>query len=222
MSPFLLDSCWSCVVRKTGGSRRCTASFAARLSPHIQRGSLPSQVGATAAAPDSAADAPAPPVPAATEKPAAPAAAKAGEEAAAAVKAEGEEAALEEGEIPPSPAEAAAAAAVKKPDDPRVVAEQERQARRRMLGNMQFIGQLYKCGLLTERIMHNCVQQLLQVGDGIRGSMQAGVGEVGGWGSMRLGERGVTTPWEGCEKLQPGEGCCVRRSYQGPYHAASA
>lgn len=33
-----------------------------------------------------------------------------------------------------------------------------------MLGNMQFIGQLYKYALLTERIMHNCVQQLLQVG----------------------------------------------------------
>ena len=44
-----------------------------------------------------------------------------------------------------------------------VIAEQERQARRRMLGNMQFIGQLYKYALLTERIMHNCVQQLLQV-----------------------------------------------------------
>ncbi len=32
-----------------------------------------------------------------------------------------------------------------------------------MLGNMQFLGQLYKYALLTERIMHNCVQQLLQV-----------------------------------------------------------
>jgi translation initiation factor 4G len=48
--------------------------------------------------------------------------------------------------------------------DPKVAAELERQARRRMLGNMQFIGQLYKNALLTERIMHNCVHQLLQVG----------------------------------------------------------
>eukprot|EP00955_Chlamydomonas_euryale_P032721 344112-Chlamydomonas_euryale.AAC.3 len=43
----------------------------------------------------------------------------------------------------------------------RVAADAARQARRRMLGNMQFIGQLYKYGLLTEKIMHNCVIQLL-------------------------------------------------------------
>ena len=31
-----------------------------------------------------------------------------------------------------------------------------------MLGNIQFIGQLYKHSMLTERIMHACIQQLLE------------------------------------------------------------
>ncbi|GAX79395.1 hypothetical protein CEUSTIGMA_g6836.t1 [Chlamydomonas eustigma] len=66
---------------------------------------------------------------------------------------------LEEGEIPPSPAPPPPTPSFV---DPKAAAELERQARRRMLGNMQFIGQLYKYALLTERIMHNCVQQLLQ------------------------------------------------------------
>lgn len=66
---------------------------------------------------------------------------------------------LEEGEIPSTDAAEKPAAAEKV--DARIIAEQERQARRRMLGNMQFIGQLYKNSLLTERIMHNCVTQLL-------------------------------------------------------------
>eukprot|EP00951_Prasinocladus_malaysianus_P031363 scaffold300056_cov49-Prasinocladus_malaysianus.AAC.2 len=35
------------------------------------------------------------------------------------------------------------------------------QARRRMLGNIQFIGQLYKKKMLTERIMHECIVKLL-------------------------------------------------------------
>ncbi|CAI7786158.1 unnamed protein product, partial [Closterium sp. NIES-54] len=44
--------------------------------------------------------------------------------------------------------------------------EAERQsrrqkARRRMLGNIRFIGELYKMTMLTERIMHGCIQKLL-------------------------------------------------------------
>ena len=36
------------------------------------------------------------------------------------------------------------------------------QARRRALGNIQFIGQLYKARMLTEKIMHSCIQTLLE------------------------------------------------------------
>lgn len=35
------------------------------------------------------------------------------------------------------------------------------QARRRSLGNIHFIGHLYKQGLLTEKIMHSCIHHLL-------------------------------------------------------------
>jgi translation initiation factor 4G len=37
----------------------------------------------------------------------------------------------------------------------------ELKARRRALGNMQFIGYLYKQALLTETVLHTCVQTLL-------------------------------------------------------------
>ncbi len=37
----------------------------------------------------------------------------------------------------------------------------EVQARRRALGNIQFIGQLFKKKMLTEKIMHSCLMQLL-------------------------------------------------------------
>ena len=35
------------------------------------------------------------------------------------------------------------------------------QARRRALGNIQFIGHLYKQKMLTEKIMHSCITTLL-------------------------------------------------------------
>ena len=35
------------------------------------------------------------------------------------------------------------------------------QGRRRALGNMQFIGHLYRQKMLTERIMHECIKKLL-------------------------------------------------------------
>ena len=38
----------------------------------------------------------------------------------------------------------------------------ERRARRRSLGNIRFIGELYKLKMLTARIMHECVQRLLR------------------------------------------------------------
>jgi MIF4G domain len=42
------------------------------------------------------------------------------------------------------------------------------QARMRMLGNIQFIGQLFKKGMLTEKIMHECIVRLLgEVGDAL-------------------------------------------------------
>lgn len=34
-------------------------------------------------------------------------------------------------------------------------------ARRKMLGNVKFIGELGKLGLLSEKIMHDCIKQLL-------------------------------------------------------------
>ncbi|KDD72593.1 hypothetical protein H632_c3149p0, partial [Helicosporidium sp. ATCC 50920] len=37
----------------------------------------------------------------------------------------------------------------------------EVQARKRMLGNIIFVGQLYRQGVLTEKVMHSCIQQLL-------------------------------------------------------------
>lgn len=39
-------------------------------------------------------------------------------------------------------------------------AASEYKARQRMLGNIQFIGQLYNKGMLTERIMHECIVKL--------------------------------------------------------------
>jgi hypothetical protein len=37
------------------------------------------------------------------------------------------------------------------------------RARRRSLGNIRFIGELYKLKMLTGRIMHECVQVLSRV-----------------------------------------------------------
>ena len=39
--------------------------------------------------------------------------------------------------------------------------QQERKARKRSLGNIRFIGELYKLKMLTVRIMHECVNKLL-------------------------------------------------------------
>ncbi|KAL3683609.1 hypothetical protein R1sor_001631 [Riccia sorocarpa] len=39
--------------------------------------------------------------------------------------------------------------------------EKRVKARRRMLGNIRFIGELYKKNMLTERIMHECIKKLL-------------------------------------------------------------
>lgn len=39
--------------------------------------------------------------------------------------------------------------------------EKQLKARRRMLGNIRFIGELYKKSMLTERIMHECIKKLL-------------------------------------------------------------
>ena len=43
--------------------------------------------------------------------------------------------------------------------------EQEFRVRRRSLGNVRFIGELYKLQLLTEPIMHDCVIKLLESSD---------------------------------------------------------
>lgn len=43
--------------------------------------------------------------------------------------------------------------------------EKERLARRRSLGNIRFIGELYKLKMLTARIMHECVAKLIRACD---------------------------------------------------------
>ena len=43
--------------------------------------------------------------------------------------------------------------------------EKEMKARRRSLGNIRFIGELYKLKMLTARIMHECVIKLLKAKD---------------------------------------------------------
>ena len=48
--------------------------------------------------------------------------------------------------------------------DPRACgpsAQEDLKARRRMLGNIQFIGELFKEKMLTEKIMHECIVKLL-------------------------------------------------------------
>jgi hypothetical protein len=45
--------------------------------------------------------------------------------------------------------------------DPKEREEKRSSARRRMLGNIRFIGELYKKSMLTERIMHECMKKLL-------------------------------------------------------------
>ncbi len=39
--------------------------------------------------------------------------------------------------------------------------QEDLKARRRMLGNIQFIGELFKEKMLTEKIMHECIVKLL-------------------------------------------------------------
>ena len=44
----------------------------------------------------------------------------------------------------------------------RAAALAEVAARKRMLGNIIFVGQLYRFGVLTETVMHSCIKQLLE------------------------------------------------------------
>jgi len=46
-----------------------------------------------------------------------------------------------------------------------VFMQMEMKLRRRSLGNIRFIGELYKLGMLTARIMHECVKKLLKLTD---------------------------------------------------------
>lgn len=39
--------------------------------------------------------------------------------------------------------------------------EEERNTRRRSVGTVRFIGELYKCNMLTQKIMGWCIEQLL-------------------------------------------------------------
>lgn len=64
--------------------------------------------------------------------------------------------------------EADKAAATTEQDAKRIKEEfamMEMKLRRRSLGNIRFIGELYKLGMLTARIMHECVKKLLKQTD---------------------------------------------------------
>jgi len=41
----------------------------------------------------------------------------------------------------------------------------EAKERRRIMGNIRFIGELFKLGMLTEQIMHNCIMSLFRARD---------------------------------------------------------
>lgn len=63
--------------------------------------------------------------------------------------------------LSPHPAEAAAKkAALEARREERRKAAAELQARKRMLGNIVFVGQLFKKGVLTETVMHTCIKQV--------------------------------------------------------------
>lgn len=68
---------------------------------------------------------------------------------------------LEEGEITEEQRQERETQAEAKRQD-KVAAEAEVVARKRMLGNIIFVGQLYRFGILTEGVMHSCVRQLLE------------------------------------------------------------
>ena len=68
----------------------------------------------------------------------------------------------EEGELP------AASKATDKAREEAAQVQAEVKARKRMLGNIIFVGQLYRMGVLTEQIMHECIKQLIQEFDNPR------------------------------------------------------
>ena len=71
-----------------------------------------------------------------------------------------EEKPLEEGEVPPKPKTKEELELDERRKDQQL-ADAMLVARRRMLGNIRFIGELFKKQMLTERIMHTCVVKLL-------------------------------------------------------------
>ncbi len=67
----------------------------------------------------------------------------------------------EEGEISEEQLEKLNAAEEAKRQD-KAQADAEVKARKRMLGNIIFVGQLFRFGVLTESVMHSCIKQLLE------------------------------------------------------------
>jgi len=68
---------------------------------------------------------------------------------------------VEEGEISEEQLKKLNAAEEAKRED-KAQADAEVKARKRMLGNIIFVGQLYRFGVLTETVMHSCIKQLLE------------------------------------------------------------
>ena len=73
---------------------------------------------------------------------------------------------LEEGEIAPTPkVKTLEELELDRRREMNRLEEDLLKSRRRMLGNIRFIGELFKKSMLTERIMHTCIQKLLKEGD---------------------------------------------------------
>ena len=43
--------------------------------------------------------------------------------------------------------------------------DEERRSRMKSVGNIRFIGELFKQGMLTKKIMHSCIKHLLDLRD---------------------------------------------------------
>jgi len=82
---------------------------------------------------------------------------------------------LEEGEIAPTPkVKTLEELELDRRREMNRLEEDLLKSRRRMLGNIRFIGELFKKSMLTERIMHTCIQKLLKEGEAGKDASAAG------------------------------------------------
>ena len=85
---------------------------------------------------------------------------------------------LEEGEIAPTPkVKTLEELELDRRREMNRLEEELLKSRRRMLGNIRFIGELFKKSMLTERIMHTCIQKLLKEGEAGKDAAAAAGGD---------------------------------------------